>query len=415
MLRVIHTADWHLGHTLHGVARDVEHERFLAWLLETLVTEQADALLVAGDVFDSANPPAAAQAMLYRFLSDAKRHLPDLAIIIVGGNHDSASRLSAPAPILDAFGVHVVGGLPFEADGEPDWERLVVPLSNAVGEVEAWVGAMPFLRTADLPRAPDTEVGDPLIAGVSARYEALTDRLRELADGRGALLLTGHCYMTGGQLSELSERKILGGNQHALPVSLFPADVAYVALGHLHLAQALGASKQVRYSGSPIPLSLDEASYPHQVVRVDIADGMLRAAESLRVPRTVDILRVPESGPLPLEVVFQHLAQLHLPDGLAPANYPFMEVRVSLDRPQPGLRQRVDEALAGKPVRLLKLTTTYTGSGEALAEGAVPRQLDALVPEQVFVRRYQSLHEGEPSPELLGAFHELVEQVQELD
>jgi len=411
MLRLIHTADWHLGHTLHGVSRDFEHERFLAWLLEALVTERADALVVAGDVFDSANPPASAQATLYRFLRDAKQRLPGLAVVIVGGNHDSASRLSAPAPVLDAFGVHVVGGLSLADGGEPDWDRLIVPLKNAAGEVEVWLGAMPFLRTADLPRSAEGD--DPLIAGVAARYQALTDCLRAAAQGRGALALTGHCYMTGGQLSELSERKILGGNQHALPVSLFPADVAYVALGHLHLAQAVGGAPHVRYSGSPIPLSLDEAVYPHQVLRVDFESGALRDVQALRVPRAVEILRVPAEGPALLDAVLEALARLDLPAGLEPAEYPFLEVRVALDRPQPALRQRLDEALAGRPVRLLKVTASYTGSGNALADATVPAQLDALAPDQVFTRRYQSLHDGEPAAELMAAFHELVEQVRE--
>jgi exonuclease SbcD len=413
MLRLIHTADWHLGHTLHGVARDFEHERFLAWLLEALATERTDALVVAGDVFDSANPPASAQATLFRFLRDAKQRLPGLAIVIVGGNHDSASRLAAPAPVLDAFGVHVVGGIGLGDGGEPDWDRLVVPLRNAAGEVEVWLGAMPFLRTADLPRSSEAEADDPLIAGVAERYAALMDHLRAAAEGRGALALTGHCYMTGGQLSELSERKILGGNQHALPVSLFSDDVAYVALGHLHLAQAVGGAPHVRYSGSPIPLSLDEAGYPHQVLRVDFGAGSLREVQALRVPRAVEILRVPAEGAAPLDDVVEMLAGLELPSGLTPERYPFLEVRVVLDRPQPALRPRLDEALAGRPVRLLKVTASYAGSGGALADAAAS-QLDALAPDQVFARRYQSLHDEEPPADLMAAFHELVDQVGEL-
>src|SRR5690606_38813120 len=103
----------------------------------------------------------------------------------------------------------------------------------------------------------------------------------------------GHCYMTGTRLSELSERRILGGNQHALPVDLFPDDVAYVALGHLHLAQRVGAD-HVRYAGSPIPLSFGERHYPHQVLLVDLRGERVAGIEPLRVPRSVDLLRVPE-------------------------------------------------------------------------------------------------------------------------
>jgi exonuclease SbcD len=116
-LKLCHTSDWHLGHTLHGHGREHEHARFLAFLLETLASEEADALIVAGDVFDSANPPASAQAMLYRFLADARAKLPRLDVLIVAGNHDSAARLSAPDPILRALGVRVIGAVPRVGSG----------------------------------------------------------------------------------------------------------------------------------------------------------------------------------------------------------------------------------------------------------------------------------------------------------
>ena len=162
MLRIFHTADWHLGHHLHGVSRQLEHQRFLDWLLDELQNKQADALIVAGDIFDSANPSSAAQSQLYDFLVKARTRLPNLDIVLVGGNHDSASRLDAPSPILNALGVTVVGGLSRDDQGNIDWERLLVPLTNAAGEIKAWCGAMPFLRNADLPTARDANV---------ARYE----------------------------------------------------------------------------------------------------------------------------------------------------------------------------------------------------------------------------------------------------
>ena len=119
-LRILHTADWHLGHSLHGQSRDYEHGRFLDWLLRTLEQRQADALLIAGDVFDSANPPAAAQAMLYRFLVEAGRRLPGLQMVLVAGNHDSPARLEAPSPILETLNVRMVGAVRRDADGRLD-------------------------------------------------------------------------------------------------------------------------------------------------------------------------------------------------------------------------------------------------------------------------------------------------------
>ncbi|MDR0477630.1 MAG: exonuclease subunit SbcD, partial [Desulfobulbaceae bacterium] len=135
-MKLIHTSDWHLGQTLKGHDRHAEHQVFLDWLLDTLVERQADALLVAGDIFDQANPSIEAQAQYYQFLARVKKALPNLAIVVIAGNHDSPSRLEAPHPVLDAFGVHVVG----RHDGRAPFDarllqRLAVPLLDRHGHI----------------------------------------------------------------------------------------------------------------------------------------------------------------------------------------------------------------------------------------------------------------------------------------
>ena len=135
-----------------------------------------------------------------------------------------------------------------------------------------------------------------------------------------ALIVTGHCYLAGASLSDLSERKILGGNLHALPHDLYPDDVAYVALGHLHRAQAVAGRETVRYSGSPLPLAVDEEAYPHQVVCLELEGAEVRSLTPLRVPRAVAILRLPEGGaPGTLEQVLAAVQQL--PPAAAPAHH----------------------------------------------------------------------------------------------
>lgn len=408
--RLLHTADWHLGQTLHGIPRDAEHACFLDWLIDRIGEHRVDALVIAGDVFDGQNPPIPALALFYRFVARAKALHPRLDIVVVAGNHDSASRLEAPSPLMTEMGVRVVGTLPSSAEGMFDPSPLIVPLRDADGTVAARCVAMPYLRPADLPAVEEAEDVDPLIEGVRRLYMQAWAGGRDRCRPDEALILTGHCYMRGGALSELSERKILGGNLHALPVDIFPEDAAYVALGHLHRAQAVGGRGEVRYSGSPIPLALDEEPYPHQVVLAEFAAGRLVGHQPLRVPRHVAIHRVAAASP---EAALEQLKLLELDGALPRDAWPFLEVTVTLPEPRPALRDEVEAVLAGRPVRLLKLGVRFTGSGQTLADSAPPVDLASLEPEEVFRRLYRRSHEGDPDPGLMAAFHELLTGVQE--
>ena len=410
IVRLIHTSDWHLGHTLHGIPRDHEHACFLKWLIATIKGQCADALVITGDVFETHNPSATAQAAWYAFLATAKRECPDLDILVIGGNHDSAERLNAPAPILGAFGIHVVGGLARTADDRLDFERLVVPLHRA-GEVVAWVAAVPFLRPADL-RGVDDMRQDALQEGVRILYAEVIAAARAKRQPGQSLLATGHCYMSGTSLSELSERKILGGNQHALPADIFPADLAYVALGHLHRAQAVGRA-HVRYSGSPIPLSMSELGYNHQVVLVELDGEGPAVTTAIPVPVTVKLQRVPADRARPLGEVISLLEALPVRSAAGREDLrPIVEVCVALDGPQPRLKSEIERALEGKEARLAKITVTWPERKdcEVLAPGAY---LVDLVPEDVFQARYRRIFQADPPAPVVGAFLELLETVYE--
>ena len=423
-MKLLHTSDWHLGQTLHQHEREAEHARFLAWLLDTLQAEQIDALLVAGDVFDNTNPSAASQAMLYRFLAQARQRVPHLNIVITAGNHDSPGRLQAPSPLLAEFGAHVVGTVGNPGDASPDLARLVVPLRNRAGDVAAWCMAVPFLRPADVPRVEvadsgtDSKADDAYAAGTHALYAQMYAHAASLRQPGQAVLAMGHCHLTGGQVSEDSERRIVVGGAEALSASLFDTGIAYVALGHLHLAQTVGGDATRRYCGSPLPMSFSEIHYPHQVVVVELAGETVASVRSVPVPRTVDLLRVPPR-PAPLPEVLAALGVLPdvPPDAQPDDLWPYLQVRVQLTQPEPGLRAQIEAALAGKAVRLVRIETSLAAS--AAAQAAPPVSLDelgALSPTAFFERLYRHrFNDTPPSPELLGAFAELLVEAGDAD
>jgi exonuclease SbcD len=373
-MRILHTADWHLGARLVERDRLPEHAAFLDWLLETLRSEKIDALLVSGDVFDAANPPQDAVALYFDFL----KRLADLKTVqavITGGNHDSASHLNAPRELLKRFDVHVFGHA---------GETNVVDLGGAV------VAAVPFLRERDLRQATAgetiTAVHEQLRAAIRAHYAGQLAACRQLAQGRPVIAM-GHLTVLGATTSD-SERDIHIGNLGAVGADLFNG-FDYTALGHLHRPQKVASLETIRYSGSPIALSFSEAADKKSVVVLD-TQGM--NIETLAIPTTRQLIRATVDR-----------ATLAADLQTVPAGS-WAEITVKLNAPEPDLDRQVREAAAGrfdvlKVLADLPITavTPWQPTGPALHD---------LQPRDVFRELLQE--KQLPSDELSAVFDELL-------
>nr|WP_299245459.1 exonuclease SbcCD subunit D C-terminal domain-containing protein [uncultured Halomonas sp.] len=411
-MKFFHTADWHLGQTFHGQERHVEHRAFLDWLLETLAARQPDALLIAGDIFDVVNPSLRAQELFYDFIVRAHEHLPRLEIVMIAGNHDSGNRIELPAPLMQRLNAHARGRVQWRDDGQLDAERLLIPLHDDQGETRAWCLALPFLRPAEVTgrggtetTAQGTDHRNDYVSGISRVHEQLIEAARKQRSPGQALVAMSHAHLRGAAVSEDSERPIVIGGEESISATLFPEDIAYVALGHLHRAQRVG-EERIRYSGSPLPMDFSEAAYPHQVLEVTLEGERLAGIEALPVPRPVAMQRL---GPAPLEAIETELAALNHDPALPQERWPWLEVSVMLDAPVPDLRARVEAALNGKALRLLRLKRRLPET-ETQRPGASER-LEDIGPRALFARTWEARWGTPPEDAVLADFDRLRQDV----
>jgi exonuclease SbcD len=281
-MKVLHTSDWHVGRTIRGRSRADEHTAVLAEVAAVARREAVDVVLVTGDLFDTASPSPESERLVYRALLDLES--TGATVVAIAGNHDNERRLQAVAPLFERGRV-VVGAVPARAA-----EGGVVRLTTAGGE-DLDIALVPFLSQRNAVRA------DLLMAGTEAEAVGAYDErcrnvVRALCAGMrpGAVrMVAAHLFVLGG-VSGTSERVAHTALGYAVSAHAFPADLHYVALGHLHRPQAVGQAT-LRYAGSPLQLDFGEAGEAKSLVLVEVSVGAparitevpLEAGRALRV------------------------------------------------------------------------------------------------------------------------------------
>lgn len=261
-MKLLHTSDWHLGRSFHGVGTLAAQRRFAEQLMETVTAEKVDVLLVAGDVYDRALPSVDVVNLFDHILS--RLNEAGVQVVVTSGNHDSATRLGFGGRLLESAGVHLRTRVADLA------KPILLPLdpANASGPQLAIYG-IPYLE----PRMVAQELGveNPTHFGVTgAAVGLIAADLATRAPGTQSVVLA-HTFASGG-ITSASERELAVGGVGAVPLDLFEP-FSYTALGHLHGPQRL--SDAVRYSGSPLPYSFSEAAHKKGAWLVDITENGL--------------------------------------------------------------------------------------------------------------------------------------------
>jgi exonuclease SbcD len=269
-MRILHTADWHFGRTLEGRSRLKEQEDFIEELVELVQDQQIDLVLLAGDVYDSVNPPAAAEQLFY----DGISRISDFGkrpVVVIAGNHDNPERLAASTPLAVKQGIHLVG-FPTTA-----MQEIHIPRTDE----QALVYALPYPSESRLKEllteSADEEV---LRSAYSQRIAHILSQQAKHFSNRSVNLLMSHIYVLGGAETE-SERPIQVGGAYTVDTSALAVNAQYTALGHLHRPQTLKGPELIRYSGSPLAYSFSEAGQSKSVTVLEIKPGQAPELEEI--------------------------------------------------------------------------------------------------------------------------------------
>ncbi|MGI8487959.1 exonuclease subunit SbcD [Pectobacterium sp. S5] len=379
-MRIIHTADWHLGQYFYTKSRAAEHQAFLNWLIVQVEQHQVDAIIVAGDIFDNGSPPSYAREMYYSFVVALQR--TGCQLIVLGGNHDSVAMLNESRELLACLNTKVI------ACASDDPAQQVLLLENRQKQPGALLCAIPFLRPRDVLTSKAGQSGDEkqlaLQEAITAHYQQCYQLACQKRDELGLplpIIATGHLTTIGATASE-SVRDIYIGTLDAFPAQAFPpAD--YIALGHIHRPQRVTQSEHIRYSGSPIPLSFDELNSEKSVCLVSFSSDA-----SPQTPPQIDILPIPMTQPMQLikgslSDIEKQLTTFQNYQGDKPV---WLDIEINTQDYLSDMQKRIQAMTENLPVEVLLLRRTREQRLQAITRQD-KETLNELSVHDVFERR----------------------------
>ncbi|TEW53627.1 exonuclease subunit SbcD [Psychromonas sp. RZ22] len=400
-MKILHTSDWHLGQYFMMKTRENEHKQFLTWLVAVINDHKVDAVIVAGDIFDSASPASYARKLYADFIVQLQQSYCS-QLVIVSGNHDSVAVLNESKSLLRALNVSVLAGL------SDDLSEHIISLEDKSGKQQALLCALPFLRATDVMLSEQGSSAEQkqmsLQQGIADTYQTIYELAVESVDETTPILATGHLTAVGCAVSD-SVREIYIGTLTAFPSSLFPA-FDYIALGHIHKAQRVQKSDVIRYCGSPIPLSFDESKQTKQVNIIEFTNK-----EDVKV----DKLDIPVFQPL--KIISGDLEsmteQINTLKNEMSNQSVWVEIKLKQAHYMSDLQSHLSELVEGTQIDILKVSSPQINEMNQWQESD-KKSLDNVTPEQLFDHRLdieENISE-EQKQQLKGLFAEVLSAVE---
>ena len=400
-MKILHTSDWHLGQYFMMKTRENEHQQFLSWLIEVVNQQQIDAVIVAGDIFDSASPASYARKLYADFVVQLQQSYCS-QLVIVSGNHDSVAVLNESKSLLSALNVSVLAGL------SDNLSEHIISLEDKTGKQHALLCALPFLRATDVMLSEQGSSAEQkqmsLQQGIADTYQSIYELAVQEAGETTPILATGHLTAVGCAVSD-SVREIYIGTLTAFPSSLFPS-FEYIALGHIHKAQRVQKSDVIRYCGSPIPLSFDESKQTKQVNIIEFTNKDDVNVSELAIP-VFQSLKVIAGD---LDSITEQITALK---SEMTNQSVWVEVKLKQAHYMSDLHTHLSELVDGTKIDILKVSSPQINEMNQWQESD-KKSLDNVTPEQLFEHRLdiEDNISDEQKQQLKGLFAEVLSAVE---
>lgn len=376
-MKIVHTSDWHLGQFFYARSRAAEHQAFFHWLKRLVIDQEVDAIIVAGDIFDTATPASYARELLNQFIVSLQE--TGCQLYLLAGNHDSVATLNESRELVACLNTHIITG-PDEKGGSP-----LFPLKERNGNIAAILCAIPYLRPRDIQLSQaglsGKEKQQDLLQAITRYYHDIFQQACDYSAQHQLeslpIIATGHLTALGVTKSD-SVRDIYIGSLEAFPASAFPpAD--YIALGHIHRPQNVSGEKPIRYSGSPIPLSFDELGSSKSITLITLTADQPLQWQTVDIPCFQPMRSLKGS----LSELADQLAALEAPTS---GQKIWLDIEIHHEEYLSDLQQRVEKMAEGLAVEILLLRRKRLQSPLAVNR-KMKETLNELTTEEVFRRR----------------------------
>ena len=394
MFKIIHTSDWHLGQNFYGYDRSEEQADFLRQLVDIVRQHQPDALLVSGDIFHTAAPSSAAVTLYVNAMLDIHNACPKMAIVVIAGNHDSASRLQCDSRLWELAGVRVLGGIARDSEGLADLDRHIIHVKD-----KGIVAAVPFAYPASFPLVNDEHVGSDQRQPVY--FQSLLDHVNAQNPAQLPVVLMAHLAVNG---SDFTGHEV--GMMECVEVGVLGNGYDYAALGHIHRPQDV--SERARYCGTPLAVSFDEqCEHSVSIVEID-AHGSMPRVTTERIENIKPLRTIPAGPPVDFEAALEQL-QVLVPDERA-----YVRLNVLVDRYLPnGAQERAALAVADKQCRFCEIKKTAIVEASHAVRQMTMEEFNHKHPIEVAQQFYLEKYQREMTDEEKEMFNYVYQLVQE--